>query len=168
MEVWKDIKGYEGTYQVSSYGRVRSKNGIRKPQRDKYGYYQIGLHKNGNRKFFKVHRLVAQAFIPNINNFPQINHKDEDKSNNKVNNLEWCTNKYNMNYGTRNEKAGNSISKKVICVTTGEKFSSAKKAGEKYNVDQSSIAKNCRNKLKTAGKHPVTGVKLVWRYYNES
>ena len=107
-EIWKDIKGYEG-YQVSNFGNVRSLNynktkkiKILIPSLDNYGYNYLLLYKNSKRKHFTVHRLVAQAFIPNPNNLPQVNHKDEDKTNNCVENLEWCTNKYNCNYGTRN------------------------------------------------------------------
>lgn len=104
MEQWKNIKGYDGKYQVSDLGRVRSlKNGnshILKTLLVANGYLQVALCKNGNIKRHLVHRLVADAFIPNPNNLPQVNHKDENKGNNVKTNLEWCTPKYNMNYGT--------------------------------------------------------------------
>lgn len=117
-EIWKDIKGYEGLYQVSSFGRVRSKRrrgskgGIAKLTLDKKNtdYFKIRLCKNNHYRAFFVHRLVAQAFIPNPNGYPQVNHKDEDRHNNFVNNLEWCTNRYNSNYKNHNWK--NSISQK--------------------------------------------------------
>ena len=101
-QVWKDIKNYEGLYEVSNYGNVRSlkygKIKYLKPADDGNGYYFVNLSKNGIVKNFKIHRLVANAFIPNPNNLPQINHKDEDKTNNKANNLEWCNNRYNTRY----------------------------------------------------------------------
>ena len=107
MEEWRDIKGYEGRYQISSEGRVRSldrigKNGysykgkILKPRPTKRGYIKANL----SGKIYAVHRLVAQAFIPNPNNYPVVNHKDENPSNNCIENLEWCDVKYNINYGT--------------------------------------------------------------------
>ena len=92
MEEWRDIKGYEGAYQVSSYGRIRSfKNNKVKVLKAQYhykGYLFVTLLKNGISKKYKVHRLVAQAFIPNPNNYPQVNHKDEVKDNNVVENLD--------------------------------------------------------------------------------
>lgn len=110
-EIWKDIKGYEGLYQVSNLGNVRSLNYNRENKIKlltpciKRGYKSICLRKN-SKKFFLLHRLVAQAFIPNPNNLPQVNHKDENKQNNCVDNLEWCTSEYNINFGTRNRKVG--------------------------------------------------------------
>lgn len=110
-EIWKPIQ-YEG-YEVSNLGRVKSYkydkvNGkIMKPYLDTKGYLQIDLsldgRKRSNRVHLVVHRLVAQAFIPNPDNLPQVNHIDEDKTNNCVNNLEWCTNEYNCNYGNHGE-----------------------------------------------------------------
>lgn len=123
MEIWKDIKGYEGLYQVSNEGRVKSLNYRRtgreellKPQTDSWGYLYVNLFKEGKKKCPKVHQLVAQVFIPNPLGLPQVNHKDENKLNNTVwvnedgtvdlekSNLEWCTNEYNQNYGTRNQR----------------------------------------------------------------
>lgn len=108
--IWRDIKGYEGIYQVSNYGEVirlmsydsrghLRKSKILKQNRNKYGYLQLGLHKNGKEKKFLVHRLVAETFIPNEKKYPEINHKDENKQNNSVSNLEWCNRIYNVNYG---------------------------------------------------------------------
>ena len=119
-EIWKDIKGYEGLYQVSNLGRIKSlpkwhrnnknsgywsKEIILKYGKDKDGYLQVMLTKNKNRRQHKIHRLVAQTFIPNPNNYPVVNHKKEfEKQNNEVDNLEWCTVKYNTNYGTAIER----------------------------------------------------------------
>ena len=113
MEEWKSIPGYEGLYEVSSYGRVKSleisyikKNGVMdhkpeiilRPKNNGTGYFTVCLYKNKIHKYYLIHRLVAQAFIPNPDNLSEVNHKDEDKSNNRVENLEWCDHKYNMNY----------------------------------------------------------------------
>lgn len=131
-EVWKDITGYEGCYQISNMGRVksldrmvnsaRSSTGLRlskgrilKTYYAKYGkcrknrnienaYELIHLYKGVHEKAYSIHRLVAEAFIPNPNNLPQVNHKDENPANNRASNLEWCDSVYNANYGTRNER----------------------------------------------------------------
>lgn len=107
IEIWKDIPGYEGLYQVSNYGRVLSLYRYRKKSKNilktftrKTGYIAVTLQKNGKRETKLVHQLVALCFIDNPNNYPIINHIDENPSNNRVDNLEWCTHKYNSNYGT--------------------------------------------------------------------
>ena len=111
IEEWRKIVGYEGLYEVSSLGRVRSldrydeRNHFRKgkvlsPIKDTGDYLKVNLYCNGKNKKCLVHRLVAQAFIENPDNLPEVNHKDEDKSNNRVDNLEFCDRKYNVNYGT--------------------------------------------------------------------
>lgn len=114
-EVWKDIPRFEGCYQVSNYGRIKSlarfdystrflKERIKRPCYDKDGYLIISLgcaKKNIKPKTYKIHQLVAKAFIPNPNDLPEINHIDEDKTNNRADNLEWCTTKYNLTYGHR-------------------------------------------------------------------
>ena len=119
MVEWRPIEGYEGLYEVSNTGQVRSfdryvkysngrihlhKGKVLSPSIRYDGYLVVLLSYNGKHKMFSVHRLVAEAFIPNPDNLPQVNHKDEDKTNNSVENLEWCDNKYNMNYGTRKRR----------------------------------------------------------------
>ena len=172
-EIWKPIKGYEGLYEVSNFGRIKSlkfgKERILKGSKDKYGYLQVVLSKNNKSKTFKVHRLVSEAFIPNPDNLPQVNHKDENPSNNNVNNLEWCDKTYNNNYGTRNTRISNANKDRcitpVICLTTNEIFKSVKEASNKYNIHQSHICHCCKNQRKSAGKHPITGEKLKWAYH---
>lgn len=104
-EIWKDIRGYEGLYQVSNLGCVKSLNwrnqGVQKNlwlKPHNRGYLQVELAKDGQKKCFVVHRLVADAFIPNPDGLPQVNHKDEEKTNNCVENLEWCSRSYNAKY----------------------------------------------------------------------
>ena len=122
-EIWKDIEGYEGLYKVSNLGRIKSlpkfhktrysgymkKERILKPRFDTYGYLMVVLCKNKKEKNYLVHKLVANAFIPNTKNYDCINHKDEDKTNNCVDNLEWCDRYYNNNYGTRNKRISDTM-----------------------------------------------------------
>ena len=139
-EVWKDVVGFEGLYKISNKGNVYSVERISsqgnkcggrtlKPIYDNYGYLVVTLHKNGKQKVKKIHRLVTEAFIPNPNNYPDVNHRDEEKDNNELSNLEWCDKGYNNNHGTRNRRIGQKKSKKVraVNVETGEiiTFSSA-------------------------------------------
>lgn len=172
VEIWKDIAGYENLYQVSNLGRVRSldmyvnhwRGGkvLRKGRElnqcaDGRGYNIVSLCKNKEKKTWRVHRLVAQAFIPNPDNLPCINHKDENKLNNCVDNLEWCDHKYNNNYGTRNER----LSKPVLQYTKDGKFiaeyPSIHEAERNTNIDDGSISRCCNGKYKHTG-----GFK--WRY----
>ena len=163
-EIWKDIKGYEGLYQVSNMGNVRSLNyhqtgqiQILRPWATTGGYLRVNLRKDGKGKNQAVHRLVAQAFIPNPNGFTEINHKDEDKTNNRMENLEWCDRIYNLNYGTRSERSAHARrnhprrSKQVLCVETGAVYPSGREAERKTGLFNGSISKACLGKHKTAG-----------------
>lgn len=157
MEIWKNIEGFENLYQVSNYGRVKSlkygKEKILKPFKDKDNYLRVILCKQGKPKLYLIHRLVAQAFIPNPNNYPQVNHKDEVKTNNCVSNLEFCTAKYNINYGTRTKKT----SKQVLCVETGKIYSSLSEVYRQLGFAQSNISSVCNGLRNTCGG-------FHWRY----
>ena len=106
----KNVVGYEGIYGITSCGKVWSYRNEKflTPLVGKDGYLFVHLYKDGKMKNYKIHRLVAEAYIPNSENLPQINHKDENKTNNCLQNLEWCDASYNINYGTRNKKVSNS------------------------------------------------------------
>ena len=113
MEEWKEIPGYEGLYEVSNKGNVRNvrRNKLLRLQKTNNGYIRVVLSKNRIKTGFQVHRLVALTFLPNPDNLPQVNHKDEDKTNNSVENLEWCNHNYNNTYGTRIERQSKSLTK---------------------------------------------------------
>ena len=162
-EIWKDVSEYEGFYQVSNKGNVRSldrrdlrghRRGGRmlKPIYDKGGYSRVDLCKNGVLKRKTIHRLVAETFLPNPNDLPQVNHRDEVKDNNNVENLEWCDARYNSNHGTRNERMAQAQSKKVIAVNakTGDviEFNSTMDA-ERKGYSQGCVAAACRGVYKT-------------------
>lgn len=135
MEKWRDIVGLEN-YMVSSMGRIYSKknNAFMKTTPDTKGYLRVTFYENGRNNTRKVHRLVAEAFLENPDNLPQVNHKNEDKKDNRVDNLEWCTNSYNRHYGTATERTQksnlncDSTSVPVRCIETGEIFPSIREA----------------------------------------
>lgn len=172
-EEWREIEGYEGLYQVSNLGRVKSlfrvvmrsdgkpntvnekilKNGMTK------GYCAVVLCKDRKKKMYKVHRLVAMAFLSNPHNLPEVNHKDENKKNNHVDNLEWCTPKYNTNYGTCTERRVNTVvknqslrgenhpkSKKVIC--DNKIFACTRECAEYFKINKNTMTSWIRG-LKT-------------------
>lgn len=166
METWKEVVGYEGHYEVSDLGRIRSmKYGnekILKLCKTQKGYLRVCLRKDGHAKTLLVHRLVAEAFIPNKNNLETVNHKDEVKTNNVASNLEWMCIKDNNNYGTRNKRAGEALSKQVQMFDkkTGEllaTFPSTHEAGRVTGIANSNICECCNGKHKSAGGY-------IWRY----
>ena len=182
-ELWKDVKGYEGLYQVSNFGNIKGlakkhghsnrKENIIKQFKNKNGYYKVVLSKNGKQKNIEVQRIVAEAFLNKKNyksylnedrtkidiNKLQVNHIDEDKSNNKVNNLEWCSHKYNVNYGNRGKKASQKLKKKILQYdkngTLLKEWQSIKEAQEELKICKISV--NCLGKRKTSGGY-------IWKY----
>ena len=184
VEVWKDIRDYEGLYQGSNLGRMRSldrwvksksgsvrlcKGKILKLCTDKYGYLKVGLWKNNKVKTYYVHRLVAEVFLPNPNNYKEVNHKDENKLNNVVSNLEWCDAKYNSNYGTRNERMSKSLTNNIytsrevdvydLDMNFIETLPSSKECGRKYKVQHSNV-RYCCNGGKWSDKTHTTWCKV--------
>lgn len=163
-EIWKSIKGYEGDYEVSNLGRVKSVDRIKlvkdpKSNREYYrhfpesikttshdpkGYVIVSLKSSGKHSRHRMHRLVAEAFIPNPGNLPQVNHKDENKDNNSVDNLEWCTNEYNGKYGTRiqrisEKRRGKSTHNAIRVIIDNVYYPSLTKAGEALGVCENTI-----------------------------
>lgn len=178
-EIWKDIKGYEGLYQVSNLGNVKAllkhrynsnallKEHLLKPSKSKRNYLQVTLTKNNANKHLFVHRLVAKAFIPNPNNYPCVNHKDENNQNNNVNNLEWCTYAYNNSYGTRLNKLSKSQinhpkkSKQVNQYDLNGNFiktwASISQINRELGFNSSHISQCCSHKRKKSHNY-------IWKY----
>ena len=175
-EVWKDVNGYEGLYQISNFGNVKSLNyrrhGYQKnltPKVNNDGRLWVELAKSGKRKQFLVHRLVACAFIPNPSGYKEINHKDENPKNNHVDNLEWCTRKYNVSYyyqrhphGKEN-RCGNLKNLKINqfsrCGEFVKQWSNSREIFEQTGMSDWSISECCRGNRKTAYGY-------IWRYAN--
>lgn len=177
MEEWRDIKGFENFYQISNLGRIKSKNryirtrggGVRfakeriiKPIICQNGYYEIHLRVNGKRTVKMLHRAVAEAFIENINNWPEVNHKDENHANNHVDNLEWCTSKYNANYGTRNQRMVKEKNLRPVIMLNQsgkeiKRFRSISEAEKETGADCSAIIRVCKGKNNIAAGHK-------WKY----
>ena len=163
-EIWKDKKNYEGHYQVSNCGRVKSikfgKERILKPLTNSSGYLCVNLYKNGIIKTYLVHRLVAEVFLPNPNNYKEVNHKDECKTNNVVTNLEWCDRSYNNNYGTARQRMVEKKSKSVLQYDLEGNFIKewqSTRECERNGFNHSVICKCCNGKLKT-----YKG--FIWKY----
>ena len=177
IEQWKSIAGYEGLYEVSNLGRVKSlkfgKEKFLKPFKIKKGYLLVHLCRNGKSKYFYVHRLVAEAFIPNPEGLSEVNHKDEDKTNNVVDNLEFCSRRYNINYGTHNERMVAALTNRQdkskvveasrfsdfreICL----RFASTMEAG-RNGYSSSAVSKCCRGCFNREGNNKYKN--LYWRY----
>lgn len=149
----RDIPEYEGLYAATEDGRIWSynKNSFIDPNSYSHGYKQIQLWKKGIPKSFRWHRLIAMTFIPNPNNLPEVNHKDENKLNNCVDNLEWCDANYNVNYGTRNERSANNKKKKVKCIETDEIFDSVNAAARQAGVCASTMSMHLHGHKKSCG-----------------
>lgn len=178
-EIWKDIKNSEGLYQVSNLGRVRSLNHrnrlgyikVMSPYISSSNYYHLRIRKHGHIiRSVDVHRLVAETFIPNPNNLPQVNHKNENKLDNRVENLEWCDAKYNVNYGTCVDRITRThiekFGKPVKCVETGECFRSVMEAAKKYNYNQGNISNACVNRNCTYTAHGYHWKFITLEEYN--
>ena len=164
MEIFRDCKGYEGKYQISNYGRVWSisRQKFLKPLDNSIGYNFVRLcAKNGKIKTEYIHRLVALAFIPNPEHKPQVNHKDENKKNNCVDNLEWMTAEENINYGTRIQRVAEKISKSVLCIETGVVYKSLAEAKRLTSISDSNISQCCLGRQKTAGGYHWKYVEIV-------
>ena len=178
-EVWKDIKGYEGLYQVSNLGRVKSlahvtirKNGSKLPVKERIlkpsttpdGYLRVELFRSGKRKIMNIHRLVYEVFHKNPENKPCVNHIDENKTNNMASNLEWCTAKENCNHGTRNKRIAKSKNKSVAQYTPNGKlikiWQSILEVEKHLGFSHGNISKVTRGKQKTAYGY-------VWKYVEE-
>nr|DAP96555.1 MAG TPA: homing endonuclease [Caudoviricetes sp.] len=166
-ETWKPIADYVGLYEVSNKGRVRNLKTGRtlKPGNNGRGYLFVGLYKNGAVKYHYLHRLVALTFIPNPNKLPEVNHKDEIRTNNKLDNLEWISHRDNSNYGKRNERVSKSKSKAIVQfdLSTGliiKTYSSTITATRVTGINQGNISKAARGIIKTAGGYG-------WRYQSD-
>lgn len=171
-EIWKDIEGYEGLYQISNLGNVKSlnygrtkKEKILKAQLTVDKYYKVVLCKNRNKKQLYIHRLVAKSFLENPNKFPLINHKDENPMNNRVENLEWCDNKYNNNYGTCKERNSKKHSKKVnqydLQGNLIKTWNGLKEAETTLKISRGNICLCCQGLRNNAGNY-------IWRYADEN
>lgn len=179
VEIWKPVMGYEGLYEVSNLGRVRSldrkvnhkesgfyqtiKGKIKSTKLNNSGYEIVSLFKNNKEKTCLVHRLVAQAFLPNPDNLPEVNHINEDKTANSVYNLEWCNSSYNKIYGTRGKRQGEKESVSVIQLTFDgclvKRWSSMQEVMTQLGINRGNISNACSGRSKSAGGYK-------WKYYD--
>lgn len=155
QEIWKPIAGFEGVYEVSSLGNVRSANGrMRKPFMIPKGYLMIDLFHNYRLTRARVNRLVAEAFIPNPDNKTEVNHKNENKTDNRAENLEWTSKSENMIHAYRTGllTKGKHPIRKVRCLEDGKVYPTAGEAARTYGITAQSVTNSCR-RLSTRGKH---------------
>ena len=155
MEIWKEIPNYPN-YCVSNLGRVksfkRSKEGVlMNPQKNRKGYLYVSLRIPGKKKCIQIHRAVMIAFRPCKDmEFLEVNHKDEDKENNCLDNLEWVTHIQNVRYGTGHQRAVEKMKRKIRCVDTGAVFNSMREASETLGINYGNLSSCCSGRLKTA------------------
>lgn len=157
-EEWKNVEGFKGLYQVSNLGNVKSLNYnnsgkeqiLKQSIRNSNGSKCVTLCRNGKRQNYSVHRLVATAFLQNPFNYKEVNHKDENRHNNNVMNLEWCNRTYNNNYGTRNQRTAAKLGKPLLCKKDGviTYYDSCHDAGKALNIPYQSIQKVCNGVMK--------------------
>ena len=161
-EIWKDIPEYEGLYQVSNLGNVKSLNNnkILSFGNTTKGYYQVGLFKNSKCKRFYVHRLVALTFLKNPNELPLVNHKDENKHNNCIDNLEWCTNQYNLTYKNTQKNKKRKINQYDLNGNFIKTWDCIIDIGKELNIKNPNICKVCNGERNKAGGY-------IWRYKND-
>lgn len=167
-EIWKTIDDYPD-YMVSNMGRVKSlkfgKEKLLKPFIQRKGYYLVELRNNNYSKTFTIHKLVAKAFLDNPNNLSQVNHINEDKTDNRVENLEWCTNEYNSNYGTRNKRISKKLKKEVLQYDKDmillKEWDSIKSIAKELGFDKTCISRCCNN-------HINSSYGYIWKYKNDN
>jgi hypothetical protein len=169
QEEWKEVLGFDILYEVSNLGRVRTrydeKKGYTKeyrfvsPRDNGHGYLCFNWKQKKHQRTVYLHRLVAENFVENPNRHTEINHKDEDKTNNRAENLEWCEHKYNCNYGTRNQRSATSKKKPVECIETGAVYSSANEAARQNGICKTAILNCIHGRTKTSGGY-------TWRFAN--
>lgn len=161
--IWKDIVGYEGLYKVSNKGGVYSIRRKREmsPTISNNGYKRVKLYTRGKYKTISIHRLVAKTFLENPENYPVVNHIDENKFNNNVENLEWCTQKQNVNHGTGKQRRAEAVKMQVEQYTLDNQYIATYKSAvdlqKEYGFHQSAISRVCRGERKSAYKY-------IWRY----
>ena len=157
----KDIQGYEGLYAVTEDGQVWSyrANRFLKPYHEGHGYLKVSLCRSGQRQQFKVHRLVALAYLPNPDDLPQVNHLDENKENNCVSNLCWSSAKDNINYGGHNERSAKNRQRPVYCVELDKVFESGKAAAEELGLSAGNISACIHGRMQSTKGYHFTRVK---------
>ena len=174
--MWKDIKNYEGLYTINENGEIKNSKGeLRKINYAKNGYCIIDLYKHNIRKTYFVHRLVAEAFIPNPNNYKLINHIDGDKTNNNIKNLEWCTYSYNIKYGNCPNKRKTKLLNRKDCSKPVEMYSlngkflkefpSLREAGRFIGKENNiTDITNCCNGYKINGTPVHKAYGFIWKW----